>query len=263
MRILITGGTGKLGSVIVAQLAASEHTPRILSRANVAVQPGIEVVQGDLASGAGLAEALIKVDAVIHCASSPARDTYEVDVIGTKNLLEQAARHGIRHVVYVSIIGIDRIPLAYYQYKLAAELAIVESGVPYTLARIAQFHDFVDERLHSLRKIEASPLLITTDAQFQTIDLQDAARYLTDQAAAEAGNQRVNVAGPEINTLEKMARPWLAMQGMERPLAHALAPRAHLAFLEGYRSGYNTAPDHAYGSITWLDFLRTKYSQPA
>src|SRR5690349_16967976 len=125
MRILVTGGTGSLGSVIVAQLIKTPHTPRILSRSVQPAAPGIEQAQGEIATGAGLADAFNGVDAVIHAASS-GRDTYEADVVGTRNLLDQAKQQGVKHFVFVSIIGIDRIPLAYYQYKLAAELAIVE-----------------------------------------------------------------------------------------------------------------------------------------
>src|SRR5262245_1012018 len=115
MRILITGGTGRLGREILAQAGSTDHTFRVISRqSNTSSEHQVEYIQADLASGDGLSDAVKNVDVIIHCASSPGQTTYEVDVAGTRRLLEQARWQGVRHVIYVSIIGIDRIPFPYY-----------------------------------------------------------------------------------------------------------------------------------------------------
>src|SRR5262245_58912794 len=126
---LVTGGTGTLGRAVVARL----DSPRVLSR-----RPGPDRMVGDLATGAGLAAALSEVDTVIHCATSAGKN----DVTHAQRLIE-AATASRPHIVYVSIVGIDEIPLGYYRTKLAVERLLAESGLPYTVLRATQFHDLI------------------------------------------------------------------------------------------------------------------------
>src|SRR2546429_5743133 len=121
--ILVTGGTGALGRVLVALLREGGHEVRVLSRRTGA----------DLLTGAGLAEALDGTDVIVHCATDGRHD-----VDATRNLI--AAASG-QHLVYVSIVGIDRIPFPYYRLKLACERLVEECGLPWTTLRATQFHD--------------------------------------------------------------------------------------------------------------------------
>src|SRR3954470_20848613 len=84
----------------------------------------------DLASGTGIDEAVAGVDAVVHAASDPKR-SQAADVEGTRALVEACRRGGVGHLVYVSIVGIDRIPVRYYQHKLAAEGIVSAGRVPW------------------------------------------------------------------------------------------------------------------------------------
>ena len=94
------------------------------------------------------------VDVIVHCASSP-RKTREIDVEGTKRLLKAADRAGVSHVVFISIVGIDRNPyFPYYRMKLETERLIESSPVPGTILRATQFHEFV---LGILRFLERLP----------------------------------------------------------------------------------------------------------
>src|SRR3989304_2985131 len=150
-RVLITGGPGVLGRELVPRLAQAGYGLRVMSR-RAAPAEGVQTewAQAQIGTGEGLAEAVAGVDAIVHCASSPFRRTREVDVDGTGRLLESAKAAGVSHFVYISIVGIDRIPLSYYKAKLAAERLIEESGVSYSILRAPQFHTLVDQILRSL-----------------------------------------------------------------------------------------------------------------
>ena len=122
---LVTGGTHGLGVPTVELLRAAGHDVRVLSRS-----AGAGRYQGDLATGAGLDAALGGVDTVVHLATSRRRD------IGhTRHVLDAAKRAGIAHLVFISIVGVDRIPYGYYRDKVASEQAIAGAGIPFTILR--------------------------------------------------------------------------------------------------------------------------------
>jgi uncharacterized protein YbjT (DUF2867 family) len=128
---LVTGGTGVLGRRVVERLLAAGVEARVLSRNG---RPG--TIRGDLSTGEGLGEAVRGVDTVIHCASRPFRESRRVDVEGTVRLLEVAAGAGVSHVVYISIVGIDRVPsYPYYRIKLETERVVEGSLVSHTILR--------------------------------------------------------------------------------------------------------------------------------
>src|SRR3990172_2973042 len=146
--ILVTGGSGGLGSELVPRLAAG-HTVRILSRRPRPPSATTEWAQGELATGEGLAEAVAGVDMIVHAASSPFGKTRQVDVEGIRRLLPAAAP-ATPHLFYISIVGVDRIPFPYYRAKLAAEKLVEEPAVPYTILRATQFHTLIDRLLRNL-----------------------------------------------------------------------------------------------------------------
>lgn len=126
--LLVTGGTGTLGCSVTAQLERAGTDYQVLSR-----HPGPRHRQADLLTGNGLDAALRGVETVINCATSPRRD-----VAAAQNLLAAASRGQVRHLVHISIVGIDRVPLGYYREKLAVESLITDSGVPHTILRATQ-----------------------------------------------------------------------------------------------------------------------------
>jgi nucleoside-diphosphate-sugar epimerase len=121
--MLVTGGTGTLGPPLVDLLTRAGRPVRVLSRRPRAATGGapVEWVVGNLATGAGVARAVGGAGVIVHCATSPwAR---RVDVGGTGRLLEAARLAGSPHLVYISIVGVDRVPFRYYRAKLAAGTA--------------------------------------------------------------------------------------------------------------------------------------------
>ena len=124
-KMLVTGGTGTLGRNVVQALTETGYHVRMMSRqrqpANVFA--ATEWAHADLATGQGLAEAVAGIEVIVHAASSPAGHTRQIDIDGTRLLLEQARVAGVSHVIYISIVGVDRIPYAYYRAMSAVTCA--------------------------------------------------------------------------------------------------------------------------------------------
>lgn len=138
--VLITGATGTLGHCVVPEAVDAGHQVRALSRKNRVGYTGVRWAQGDLLAGTGLDDALHGVDVVVNCATQP---TGGKDVTSMANLIAAARRASVGHIVHVSIVGIDRIPLPYYRTKLRAEQLLEASGVGHTVLRATQFHDLI------------------------------------------------------------------------------------------------------------------------
>jgi uncharacterized protein YbjT (DUF2867 family) len=263
-RILITGGSGVLGRQLTPRLQQAGYTVRILSRRPASTggsgtAPAPEWAQAEIETGAGLTEALSGVDTIIHTASSPFKNTQQVDVEGTGRLLEAAKTAGIPHFLYISIVGIDRIPFSYYQAKLAAEKLIQAADLPYSILRTTQFHNLLDQALQGLSRY---PLILplVADMRFQPIDEGEVADLMVKMVAAGPAGRVPDAAGPELKTAKEFAQAWLAARGLKRRILHLPIPGKVIA---GFRQGHNTAPDRKIGRLTWTDYLRRHYQPSA
>jgi uncharacterized protein YbjT (DUF2867 family) len=261
VKILVSGGTGSLGSAVVAVLKNTENRVRILSRRPMAadMDSSVEWAQGDIATGTGLFEALANVDIVVNCTGN-AQDVYETDVLGVKRLAEMSKAAEVKHFFHISIVGIEHIDLNYYRHKISAEHAVIESGVPYSIQRVTQFHTLLD---FILSKMQVTPqgyeLPLAPDAQFQVIDTYDVAQYIIPLLLAEPSGKLPDVGGLEILSVEELARIYLHEQGITTPtFIEAAKSFFPPAAVEGFRQGFNTAPYNRYGTITWADYIRNK-----
>src|SRR5947207_2701452 len=112
MRVLVTGGTGTLGRPAARRLLERGHEVRVLTRQlSPALPGGAAAVRGDLSTGAGVAQAVERADAVLHAASNTGLGLGRGDVEATRRLLDAALGAGVAHLLYVSIVGIDRSAL--------------------------------------------------------------------------------------------------------------------------------------------------------
>src|ERR1022692_632134 len=146
--ILVTGGTGTLGRLVVRRLREAGRQVRVLSRRDHADAGGVQFVTGDLANRAGIEQAVDGVGTIVHCASSRTGDAD-----ATANLVRAAlSRAGTPHLVYVSIVGVDRLPFSYYRSKLDSERVVTESGLPWTILRATQFYDLILTGARRLRR---------------------------------------------------------------------------------------------------------------
>ena len=244
--ILVTGGTGSLGRRVVDRLRGPGYEVRTLSRS--ARSAG--VVQGDLRTGEGLAQALKYVDVLIHCASSP-RKTRQTDVEGTRRLLEAASRAGVSHVVFVSIVGVDRNPyLPYYRAKLETERIVERSSVPWTILRATQFHEFALKQIRLLERIPV--MMVPRGFLLQPIDIGEVADRLVELALSESSGRVPDIGGPDVRTLPDLARSYLKATGRRRRVLEVPVPgRAARAL----REGAQLAPGQPYGELRWEEFL--------
>ncbi len=264
-RVLVTGGTGKLGREVVASLLAREHSACVLShRAHAVVPRGVELFQGDMATGAGLREALAGVDAIIHCASSP-QSALQADVEGTRLLLQAAHESGSPHIVYISIVGVDRSDYPYYKAKLEAERLIEDVGLPWTILRATQFHDYVLRLILSFGADTLAEVPVAGGLRFQSIDVREVADRLValmeQREQKEQGEQRgvgraPDMGGPEVRTIEEMAEVYLGIRGRKITIRAEKRPGE---LYDVFRSGINLCPEHADGKISWEVFLRRLY----
>jgi uncharacterized protein YbjT (DUF2867 family) len=253
MRVLVSGGSGRLGRVLVPLLSAAGHNVRVLSRVH-RTGPGLHVsnVIGDLTTGVGLREAVADIDCIAHLASNP-RNAHAVDVEGTQRLIEAAGAADVKHLLYVSIVGVDRIPFGYYQAKLEAERLIVESGVPFSILRATQFHSFVDSLLNEALKY---PFIMPTPSGFfvQSVAIEEVAVRLCRAVDEEPTGRVHDFGGPEVLTVEEAADQWL----QHRPAGWVKrAVPIHLpgATATALRAAYNTCPDGERGTLTWREWL--------
>ncbi len=257
-RVLITGGTGELGQALIPRLQTAGYQVRITSRRPAPAEKtaDVEWAQVDMVTGEGMAEAMAGVNTVIHAASSPFKDLQMVDVEGTGRLLEAGQRAGIDHFLYISIVGVDKIPYRYYQAKLAAEKVIEQSPVPWSILRATQFHSLIDMVLEGLTKLPLVAFL-PLNFKFQVIDTGEVADCLVESVQAGPNGRLADIGGPQVFTAADLAKAWLKARGKRRlmlplPLFGKTA--------SGFKQGLNTVPENRFGRITFSEWLNRKYS---
>ncbi|MGY1830427.1 SDR family oxidoreductase [Geodermatophilus sp. SYSU D01180] len=249
MDVVVTGGTGRLGRVLVPSLQAAGHQVRQVSRRGTG--PG--GVRADLATGRDLATAVRGAEVVVHAATDPRGNPWQVDVAGTRRLVQALDRDRLQHLVYVSIVGVDRVPWSFYRAKFAAEQVVLASGLPVTIVRITQWHDFVDEMLGTARR--GPVLIVPMGWSAAPVDVGEAAGFLTGVVAGSpSGGEVVEFGGPEDLSAADLARAWVAAREPSvRVVSTPLPGRLSAAFREG---GVLPGPQAARGRVTYAEHLR-------
>lgn len=261
MRVLLTGGTGQLGKMLLNNLGLQHFTIDVLTRRKEpASNSGIGYINADLTDGAGLNSALTHdYDVVVHCASHP-RESDMVDVEGTRNLLKAVGNRNVKNFIYVSIVGIDKAAYGYYQNKLRAEELIIKSGIPYTILRITQFHDFVLNRILNAGH-ENEVIVIPAGLKFQSIDLADVCKRINQLIQGGAGNSIQQIGGPEILEIETIVQEY---QKIFKPAKRIQFTTNLNDFQRLFTTGINLCPDHKWGTVSWGDYLSSlSLTQPS
>ncbi|MFD3917561.1 SDR family oxidoreductase [Streptomyces sp. NPDC058595] len=244
--ILVTGGTGTLGRLVTPLLSETGHPVRVLSRHARASEDGVEYVAADLLRGEGIEAALDGAGIVLHLAGAAKGDDE-----ATGNLARAASRTGVRHLVYISVIGADRIPLGYPRAKLGAERAVAGSGLPWTTLRAAQFHDLALTMVRGMAKLPVVP--VPGGLRLQPVDARDVADRLVELTLGEPAGRVADLAGPKVYGLGELCGGYLRARGKRRPtVPHRIPGKVGRA----YRAGENLTLDGAdLGRRTWEDFL--------
>jgi uncharacterized protein YbjT (DUF2867 family) len=224
----------------------------------------VEWIRGDLATGDGITEAVAGSQTVIHAATlSPAarrgyfvpKDLWsspaEVERDGTARLLEQAAAAGVGHVIYVSIVGIDKPRVPYLRRKLEAEYLVRQGPIPWSIARATQFHWLFDRMLGKMARLPIVPL---PDLQVEPVDTTDFADYLVEAVGNGPVGRLVDFGGPEVLTFSETFDRWRQVRRrpartMRIPLPSAVSNAATAMSISD--------PDSRRGTVTWVDWLGT------
>lgn len=257
--VLITGASGRLGRRLLAHPATNRYQVRAITR-RVPPAPsadGIQWLHADVATGTGLDAAVAGVEAVVHAASAPRGETERTDVQGTQRLIAAARRAGVRHLLYVSIVGVDRIPFAYYRAKFAAEQAVRASGLPFTIQRCTQFHDFMDELSRQMTRFPIA--IVPSGFLCQPIHIDEFVEELWREVDEGPRSGAPDIAGPEVLTVPELVSAWLSARGSRRPMLRLRIPGRLAASM---RRGDAIAREHPVGVLRWEAWLNAKYQRP-
>lgn len=197
MRVAVLGGGGTVGRHVVARLQGHGHDARALGRST-----GVDVT-----TGAGLAAALAEVESVVDVTNLAAfrRSTAVRRHQRAAHEVQRAcARSGVRHLVLLSIVGIDRVTgYGYYAGKLAQERIVLSGEVPWTLLRATQFHELVRTLLTWTR----FGVGVVPRARVQPVAAATVGAALADLAVSQQAHGRVaDLAGPRAERLVDLAR---------------------------------------------------------
>jgi len=252
--ILVTGGTGTLGRRVVSLLRDADRDVRVLSRHRGAAVAGVDFVTGDLTTGDGVDAAVAGSEIIVNCAGSAKGDGNMA-----RHLVRAASAVGVRHVVHISVVGADRVPLTgrldramfgYFGSKLDAERVVADAGLPWTTLRATQFHELMLTVAGMLSKLPVIP--VAAGFRFQPVDAGEVAARLAELALGPPSGLVPDVGGPRVEPLAELLRGYLRASGRRRLLVPVRLPgRAARAV----RAGAHLAPERAVGRRTWEDFL--------
>ncbi|MFZ2034889.1 MAG: NAD(P)H-binding protein [Candidatus Dormiibacterota bacterium] len=250
--VLVTGGTGRLGRLVVARLVDAACDVRVLARHQRDTLPQVVFFTGDLRRGEGIDQAVSGVSAIIHCATST-----KGDADATRNLVTAATRSGSPHLVHPSIVGIDRIASwGYVKAKLEAERIVENSGLPWTIIRVTQFYDYCFENSQKLAKF---PVVAPVPAGFrvQPVDPGEVAARLVEFALGEPAGRASDMAGPQVSTWMDLFRSYLTATDRHRWVLPVRVPGS-----KAVRNGaLLPSPGHTVGTRTWDEFLAERLKE--
>jgi uncharacterized protein YbjT (DUF2867 family) len=245
-RVLVTGGTGMLGRRLVPLLVERDHAVRLLARRAAGDVERVQALRGDVRTGEGLDQAVRDVDVVVHAATSPRRQVRATEVLGTGNVLRAIGESDV-HLVYVSIVGVDRVRFPYYKAKWEAERLIESSVAAWSIQRATQFHDLLDQFLGGRAFVR------TPNLAFQVVDAGEVAARLADLIEAGPSGRAPDFGGPEVLNICELANVRREVTGR----AARLVPVPRLGPLRDFDGGHHLCPGHRSGRITWRQWLAT------
>lgn len=224
MRIAVAGGTGTVGRLVVARARAAGHDVVALSRAG-----GV-----DLRDSESTLRALEGAEAVVDAASvgtTSAASATDFFHSTATSLLAASVRAGVRNLVVLSIVGVDRNPHGYYAGKVAQEEVYTRGAAPWTLLRATQFHEFAGQ---VAGQAAVGPVQLAPRARVQPVAADAVAARLVELAVGAAQGRVRDIAGPREERLDRMIRAWVHRTGSRRPVIPVSLPGKQM---KGMRRG--------------------------
>ncbi|GIK49313.1 MAG: LysR family transcriptional regulator [Alphaproteobacteria bacterium] len=245
MKIVVIGGTGLIGSKLVALLR--ERGNEVIA---AAPNTGVNTITGE-----GLAEALNGADVVVDVANSPTLDdeaAMEFFQASGRNLIAAEKAAGVRHHVALSVVGAQRVvESGYLRAKAAQENLIKKSGVPYSILQSTQFFEFIERIAKGALDGDVYRL---SPALMQPIVSDEVVAALADIALGAPLNDTVEVGGPEAIPLDELARELLSA----RQDGRAVIADAHARYFGAELNDQSLIPGPGArrGALTFADWLR-------
>jgi len=206
-KIVVIGGTGLIGSKVVAKLTAHGHEA-------IPASPNSGV---NTLTGAGLAEVLAGADTVLDVSNSPSfadDDVMAFFTTATTNIVDAAKAAGVGHYVALSVVGAElMVDSGYQRAKVAQEKLIKTSGIPYSIVHATQFFEFVKSIAATATVGDEVRL---SHALIQPMAAEDVATAVARTTAGAPLNGTIEVAGPEELGLDDLIRTGLAHAGDPR-----------------------------------------------
>ncbi|MFG1811415.1 SDR family oxidoreductase [Streptomyces sp. NPDC049040] len=242
MRVAVAGGTGLTGRHVVDELVAAGHEPVVLARSR-----GV-----DLATATDLDGALVSVDALIdvtNVQTARRKASFRFfDAVG-RHLLAAEERAGVRHHVALSIVGVDRVDLGYYEGKRRQEELLATSRVPWTVLRCTQFHEFAGQVL----ALAPGPVAVVPRMLTRPVAVAEVAAELVRLAVAPPQGMAPELAGPREEQMADMARQLLKARGSRRLVLPLRMPGATGRAMAG--GGLLPTADGPRGTTTFEGWL--------
>lgn len=237
--VLVTGGTGFIGSHIVRKLLKKGHQVVVMTRnpsqVRSAVPAGVDLRQGDVSNPRSLRQAMAGVDVVINAVQFPNHPvenprkgyTYmAVDGLGTARQVEAAKEAGVKRFIYLSGAGTRQgQTYPWFQAKLKAEQAIRDSGIPFTIFQPSWVYGPEDRSLNKFvtfaRLLPFIPVVGDGQTRVSPVHVDDLAEVVAESVDMESAvGKTYQVGGPQVLTMDQIIQTMLNAMGKRRPLLH-------------------------------------------
>jgi uncharacterized protein YbjT (DUF2867 family) len=244
-RIFITGSSGLLGKSVLNQLDPDRFEVTIGSRRKVSENSGYNWQCFNLDDKEPQIN-LEGIDVVLHLASNTGDLGSNSDISGIKQLIEASARDEVGHFIYISIVGVDKVPVKYFKTKRKVEKLLENSSLDYSILRATQFHEFLEKEI--LKQI-AKYIIVVPNIKYQPVETNVVAKKLIEMTLNSPSNSIVEIGGSETIYFKSAIQEYTEKRN-KKPLLFAIPN-----MLLGKLSSALTTPNIANDSISWSEYL--------
>lgn len=261
-RMLVFGGTGKVGRLVVADAVARGYEVGVIARRTVeqghpAFVEGASYHAIDLLQPASeqLASVLDGVDVVVDTLNGVSPFAQRIFRVGSHAIVEAAERAGVERTIVLSMVHCNESTMGYYEAKVEQEGIYLDSSIATTVVRTTLFHSYTDELFAMVRRFGFIPA--ASGAILQPVDGRDVARLIVDTTADRPPHDEFReIGGPELLSSQELASRWKTAVGARAPIVTVPLFGSVGRFL---RTGLAIVPENRDGTVTFGRWLDEKY----